>query len=282
MALDLANDALNFEHRRQFLKDIGNDFGNSVNGTTGFGSGGRNWGMESFYCDDEEEPPSVQEPVIVLEQRIEEDSWNDLRYLDTVVVTGYEQGPFGFGSGGGGGGDEGESDDPQERNDCSGIQSDVYPERYPEEVGAQDLEEAAQRAFDLIHEEVGAETEQEIVYGIYTNADGEVSIERIKAGPICDRFDGESARVVFFPIEMFDSSLGKLVGWVHNQFSEPDPSAGDVELHQRILEHYVANLYASENLVMFIGQMSWQSGDAMELNAFADVESENVFDRKNL
>ena len=110
MANDLANDALNPSISGSFWGGLGHGLGDSAHGATGFGSGGSVWGMESFYFDGEEEPPSVQEPVIVVGQRIEEDPWNDLRYLDTVFVTGfmidaaYEQGPFGFGGGGGGGG----------------------------------------------------------------------------------------------------------------------------------------------------------------------------------
>ena len=138
------------------------------------------------------------------------------------------------------------------------------------------------RAFKLIRDEVGAQTEQEIVYGIYANADGEVSIKRIKAGPIGDRYDGVSAKIEIRPGEMFDPALGKLVGWVHNQFNSSDPSAGDVSFHQSVLAHRVANVFASADPVMFIGQMGYLSGDPMELNAFADVKSEDEFDRKNL
>jgi|GEM_PF-3110737 len=178
--------------------------------------------------------------------------------------------------GGGGGGDDGDD------QDCSNVQAQSYPESYPDEANPEDLEAAAERAFELIRDEVGAEKEQEIVYGIYANADGEVSIKRIKAGPIGDRYDGEPASVNVHPSEMFDGTLGKLVGWVHNQFNSPDPSAGDVSFHQSVLSHPVANVFASADLVMFIGQMGYLSGEPMELNGFADVKSEDEFDRKNL
>ena len=59
MATDLAYDALNPSMGGSFWDGLGNEFGDGAFGSTGFGSGGSIWGMESFYFDEEEDPVIV-------------------------------------------------------------------------------------------------------------------------------------------------------------------------------------------------------------------------------